>query len=124
MALPIRDHVVSVTGDVQEDHLVEQLELAEAVTLVLGREQTGQQVASAGCSRFQARTSSMWAIILVRGWSHTLTKTLDPILSPEEIEASLGAATKMMAHIEDVLAWSASTPPTICCPVCRGRGRG
>ncbi len=43
----------------------------------------------------------------VRGWSHTLTKTLDPILSPEEIEASLAAANKMMAHIEDVLGLEA-----------------
>src|SRR5690348_462101 len=25
----------------------------------------------------------------VRGWSHTLTKTLDPILSPEEVQAAL-----------------------------------
>jgi cytochrome P450 len=46
----------------------------------------------------------------VRGWSHTLTKTLDPILSPEEIEASLAAANKMMAHIEDVLAWKREHP--------------
>jgi cytochrome P450 len=46
----------------------------------------------------------------VRGWSHTLTKTLDPILSPEEIEASLAAADKMMAHIEDVLAWKREHP--------------
>ena len=46
----------------------------------------------------------------VRGWSHTLTKTLDPILSPEEIEASLAAANKMMGHIEDVLAWKREHP--------------
>jgi cytochrome P450 len=46
----------------------------------------------------------------VRGWSHTLTKTLDPILSPEEVEASLAAANKMMAHIEDVLAWKREHP--------------
>jgi len=41
----------------------------------------------------------------VRGWSHTLTKTLDPILSPEEVEASLAAANNMMEHIQSVLAW-------------------
>jgi cytochrome P450 len=46
----------------------------------------------------------------VRGWSHTLTKTLDPILSPEEVEASIAAANKMMAHIEDVLAWKREHP--------------
>ncbi len=46
----------------------------------------------------------------VRGWSHTLTKTLDPILSPEEVEASIGAANNMMAHIENVLAWKREHP--------------
>ncbi len=46
----------------------------------------------------------------VRGWSHTLTKTLDPILSPEEVEASIAAANNMMAHIENVLAWKREHP--------------
>jgi cytochrome P450 len=41
----------------------------------------------------------------VRGWSHTLTKTLDPILSPEEVGAATRAADNMMGHIQDVLAW-------------------
>jgi cytochrome P450 len=41
----------------------------------------------------------------VRGWSHTLTKTLDPILTPEEVQASLAAADNMLAHVQNVLAW-------------------
>jgi cytochrome P450 len=41
----------------------------------------------------------------VRGWSRTLTKTLDPILSPEEVGAAIAAADNMMGHIQDVLAW-------------------
>jgi cytochrome P450 len=46
----------------------------------------------------------------VRGWSHTLTKTLDPILSPEEVQAALVAANNMQAHILDVLAWKRDHP--------------
>jgi cytochrome P450 len=46
----------------------------------------------------------------VRGWSHTLTKTLDPILSPEEVQAALTAADNMLAHVQDVLAWKRDHP--------------
>ena len=46
----------------------------------------------------------------VRGWSHTLTKTLDPILSPEEVDAALAAANNMQSHIQDVLAWKRDHP--------------
>jgi cytochrome P450 len=46
----------------------------------------------------------------VRGWSHTLTKTLDPILSPEEVDAALVAANNMQAHIQDVLVWKRDHP--------------
>jgi cytochrome P450 len=46
----------------------------------------------------------------VRGWSHTLTKTLDPILSPEEVQAALVAADNMQAHVQDVLAWKRDHP--------------
>ena len=46
----------------------------------------------------------------VRGWSHTLTKTLDPILSPEEVQAALAAADNMLAHVQDVLAWKRGHP--------------
>jgi len=46
----------------------------------------------------------------VRGWSHTLTKTLDPILSPEEVQAALTAADNMQAHVQDVLAWKRDHP--------------
>jgi cytochrome P450 len=46
----------------------------------------------------------------VRGWSHTLTKTLDPILSPEEVQAALTAADNMLGHVQDVLAWKRDHP--------------
>jgi cytochrome P450 len=46
----------------------------------------------------------------VRGWSHTLTKTLDPILSPEEVDAALVAVNNMQAHVQDVLAWKRDHP--------------
>jgi cytochrome P450 len=46
----------------------------------------------------------------VRGWSHTLTKTLDPIVSPEEVDAALAAANNMQSHIQDVLAWKRDHP--------------
>jgi cytochrome P450 len=46
----------------------------------------------------------------VRRWSHTLTKTLDPILSPEEVQAALTAADAMLGHVEDVLAWKRDHP--------------
>jgi cytochrome P450 len=46
----------------------------------------------------------------VRGWSHTLTKTLDPILTPEEVQAALTAADNMLAHVQQVLAWKRDHP--------------
>ena len=46
----------------------------------------------------------------VRGWSHTLTKTLDPILTPEEVQAALVASDNMQAHVQDVLAWKREHP--------------
>jgi cytochrome P450 len=46
----------------------------------------------------------------VRGWSHTLTKTLDPILSPEEVQAALTASDNMLAHVQDVLVWKRDHP--------------
>jgi cytochrome P450 len=46
----------------------------------------------------------------VRGWSHTLTKTLDPILTPEEVQAALAAADNMQAHVQHVLAWKRDHP--------------
>jgi cytochrome P450 len=46
----------------------------------------------------------------VRGWSHTLTKTLDPILTSEEVQAALAAADNMQTHVQDVLAWKREHP--------------
>jgi cytochrome P450 len=46
----------------------------------------------------------------VRGWSHTLTKTLDPILTTDEVQAALAAADNMLAHVQNVLAWKREHP--------------
>ena len=39
----------------------------------------------------------------VRSWSHTLTKTLDPFLTPEEFRAAFEAGDSMTAYISDVI---------------------
>jgi cytochrome P450 len=46
----------------------------------------------------------------VRGWSHMLTKTLDPFLTPDEIQAALDASDGMTAHVRDVVAWKRREP--------------
>ncbi len=39
----------------------------------------------------------------VRAWSHTLAKTLDPVLTPEEMQAAFEASDQMTAYISDVI---------------------
>ena len=39
----------------------------------------------------------------VRAWSHTLAKTLDPVLTPEETEAAFDASDQMTAYVSDVI---------------------
>ncbi len=39
----------------------------------------------------------------VRAWSHTLTKTLDPLLTLEEMEAAFAASDNMTAFVTDVM---------------------
>jgi cytochrome P450 len=46
----------------------------------------------------------------LREWSHTLTKTLDPILTPEEVSAALAASEAMLAYLLEVLAWKRANP--------------
>jgi cytochrome P450 len=39
----------------------------------------------------------------VRAWSHTLAKTLDPVLTPEETQAAFDASDQMTAYVSDVI---------------------
>jgi cytochrome P450 len=41
----------------------------------------------------------------LRSWAHVLTKTLDPFLMPEEIQAALDASDRITEYIRDVLVW-------------------
>jgi cytochrome P450 len=46
----------------------------------------------------------------LRTWSHTLTKTLDPVLDPADVQAVIAAGDGMAAHIADAVAWKRSHP--------------
>ena len=46
----------------------------------------------------------------LRDWSHTMTKTLDPILSDDEIRAASDAEELMNAFLLDVFEWKRSEP--------------
>ena len=46
----------------------------------------------------------------LRDWSHTMTKTLDPILSDDEIRAASDAEERMNAFLLDVFEWKRSEP--------------
>jgi cytochrome P450 len=41
----------------------------------------------------------------LRAWSGTMVKLLDPIISPDEMKAAIGAADKMFEHVTDVIEW-------------------
>lgn len=43
-------------------------------------------------------------------WSEAMVKTLDPIVSPEEIQASVAGQVAMDAHIQEVIAWKRQNP--------------
>jgi cytochrome P450 len=47
---------------------------------------------------------------LLRTWSSTLVKTLDPIISPEEIRAGFDAGELMAAHVQEAIAWKRENP--------------
>ena len=47
---------------------------------------------------------------LLRSWSHTLAKTLDPILTPDDISAALDASDRMLAHVDAATTWKRSNP--------------
>lgn len=46
----------------------------------------------------------------LRGWSHTMAGTLDPILSDEQYEAAFDASLNMRAYLGDVIAWKRENP--------------
>ena len=41
----------------------------------------------------------------IRDWSEALVKTLDPIISEEEVQAAVEAGRRMDDHIDGVIAW-------------------
>jgi cytochrome P450 len=46
----------------------------------------------------------------LRAWSHTLTKTLDPVLDPADVEAVVAAGEGMTAHVTEAVAWKRAHP--------------
>ena len=52
----------------------------------------------------------------IRDWSHALTKTLDPMISEEEMREAFEASRAMTAHLEEWSRGSGTTPPTTCSP--------
>ena len=46
----------------------------------------------------------------IREWSHALTKTLDPIVSEEDMRAAFEASDGMRAYLEDAIAWKRANP--------------
>ena len=47
---------------------------------------------------------------LIAGWSAAVVKTLDPIITPEEIAAAVDGDRNMNAHVDDVVAWKRANP--------------
>jgi len=47
---------------------------------------------------------------MINEWSGAMVKTLDPIVSPEDIKASVQGQIHMDAHIEKVIAWKRENP--------------
>jgi cytochrome P450 len=46
----------------------------------------------------------------LRSWAHAIAKTLDPILSPDDVRAAVDAADHMRAYIESVVEWKRADP--------------
>lgn len=47
---------------------------------------------------------------LIRDWSAAIVKTIDPIITDEEIVAARDADAKMSAHLDSVIAWKTANP--------------
>ena len=46
----------------------------------------------------------------LREWSHAIVKTLDPVITEEDIGAALDGSDAMAAHLDDVIAWKREHP--------------
>jgi cytochrome P450 len=46
----------------------------------------------------------------IRDWSHTLTRTLDPVIDEEELRAAVRASVAMNAYLTDVIEWKRAKP--------------
>ena len=46
----------------------------------------------------------------LRGWSHTLVKTLEPLLTPDEIPELLAASDAMVEHVIAAIEWKRGAP--------------
>ena len=47
---------------------------------------------------------------MVRGWSHALTQTLEPYLSPEQVDAAMDGGEHMDAYLRDAVAQKRRNP--------------
>ena len=47
---------------------------------------------------------------MLRSWSHTLAKTLDPILTPDDITAAVQASDRMWEHVDEAARWKRDNP--------------
>jgi cytochrome P450 len=46
----------------------------------------------------------------IRGWSHALTKTLDPVLTEDDMRAAFDASDHMLQYLTEVVAWKRANP--------------
>lgn len=46
----------------------------------------------------------------LRTWSHALVKTLDPIITPEEIDAAVAASDAMTSYVRELVEWKRRQP--------------
>jgi cytochrome P450 len=46
----------------------------------------------------------------IRAWSHALTKTLDPIIGPEDVKIAFESSIAMTDHLTEVIAWKRANP--------------
>ena len=46
----------------------------------------------------------------VRSWSHALTQTLEPYLTPEQVQAAIAGGDHMETYLRDAIAWKRQEP--------------
>jgi cytochrome P450 len=49
-------------------------------------------------------------MLQIRDWSNAMVKTIDPVISPEEVRAAADAAEKMDGYLDEVIAWKRANP--------------